>query len=66
MRSKKKSVRGLVSVERKEGGVGVRGKKKKKKKKREEETLTWLRKKRGERKNRKFFIMRNGDRNVVK
>ena len=31
MRSKKKSVRGLVLVERKEGGVGVRGKKKKEK-----------------------------------
>ena len=36
MRSKKKSVRGLVLVERKEGGVGVRERKKKKEKKKKE------------------------------
>ena len=36
MRSKKKSVRGLVLVERKEGGVGVRERKKKRKKEKRE------------------------------
>ena len=55
-------MRGLASIEREEGGIGMRGKKKREKKR----PLHNREKKERREKKEKFFIIRSGDRNVVK